>query len=254
MLWPGYSSGKNNRLFVKPHDQEISAVRLRPGYSAGKNNNRLFVKPHDQEIPAVWLQPDYSAGKKPTGSLLNLTTKRFQLCGYALVTQLGRKKSLFVKPHDQEISAVWLCPGYSAGKKQTGSLLNLTTKRFQLCGYALVTQLGRKKSLFVKPHDQEISAVWLCPGYSAGKKQTGSLLNLTTKRFRWCGYSLITQLEKNSLFVKPHDQEIPAVRLRPGYSAGKKQTGSLLNLTTKRFQLCGYALVTQLEKKQQSLC
>ena len=157
MLWPGYSSGKNNRLFVKPHDQEISAVRLRPGYSAGKNNNRLFVKPHDQEIPAVWLQPDYSAGKKPTGSLLNLTTKRFQVCGYALVTQL---------------------------EKNTVSLLNLTTKRFQLCGYSLVTQLEKKKRLFVKPHDQEISAVWLCPGYSAGKKQTGSLLNLRTNRFQ----------------------------------------------------------------------
>ena len=144
-LRPGYSAGKNNNsLFVKPHDQEISAVWLRPGYSAGKKHS-LFVKPHDQEIPAVWLQPGYSAGKKQTGSLLNLTTKRFQLCGYSLVTQLGKKKRLFVKPHNQEISGVWLRPGYSTGKTTTVSLLNLTTKRFQLCGYALVTQLGKKK-------------------------------------------------------------------------------------------------------------
>ena len=92
-----------------------------------------------------------------TGTLLNLRTKRFQLCGYALVPQLDKNRH-FVKPQDQEISAVWLRPGYSAGKeKKKGSLLNLRTKRFQLCGYTLVTQLEKTNRLFVKPQDQEIS-------------------------------------------------------------------------------------------------
>ena len=91
----------------------------------------------------------------------------------------------------------------------------------------------------------------LLPASSVSDRLSGSSAAACCNAMAWL---LIWRRKKNRLFVKPQDQEISGVWLRPGYSAGKKlKKGSLLNPRTKRFQLCGYSLVTKLEKTTSSL-